>query len=116
MPRQHLQVSACRSRHKHHFIGMSFEHMLYCRQVAPSSHHQQHAIAQLEQKHQRQLADLAQQLASHEEVVKAAEKRAEGSEAAHKKTQVCQPTEHWSVLHACEPLLPCCCVVHYNDW
>ncbi|DBB05091.1 TPA: hypothetical protein ACH3X3_010352 [Trebouxia sp. C0006] len=56
-------------------------------QVAPSSHHQLHAIAQLEQKYQRQLADLAQQLASQEEVVKAAEKHAEGSEAAHEKTK-----------------------------
>jgi hypothetical protein len=43
---------------------------------------QQHANAQLEQKHQRQLADLVQQLA-------AAEKRAKGSEAAHRKTKVC---------------------------
>ena len=56
---------------------------------------QQHAIAQLEQKHQRQLADLIQQLADAEErvkceqeAVKAAQKPAEGSEAAHKKTKV----------------------------
>ncbi|DBB01459.1 TPA: hypothetical protein ACH3X1_000116 [Trebouxia sp. C0004] len=61
-------------------------------QVAPSG--QQHAVAQIEQKHQRQLAALAQQLAdaeervkSQEEAVKAAEKRAEGSEAAHNKTK-----------------------------
>ncbi|DBB01455.1 TPA: hypothetical protein ACH3X1_000112 [Trebouxia sp. C0004] len=36
-------------------------------QVVPSGVHQQHAIAQLEQKHQRPLADLVQQPADAEE-------------------------------------------------
>ncbi len=59
---------------------------------------QQHAIAQLEQKHQRQLADLVQQLAD-------AEKRAEGSEAAHKKTKVCSLQ---SISLSCMRVIICC--------
>ena len=97
---QHVQGSAYGSIHKQQFGRTTCEHRLYWQQVAPSGHHEQHAVAQLEQRHQRQLADLVQQLPSEEEVVKAAEKYAEGSEAAHKKTKVCKPTEHWSVLHA----------------
>ena len=95
---QHMQGSAFLSRHEHQFGGATSEHRLRCQQVAPISHHQQHVI---EQKHQRQLAD--------------SEKRAEGSEAAHEETKVCQPTEHWSVLHACDHLPPCCCVVPYSE-
>ena len=72
---QHMQGSAFWSRPEHQFGGATFEHNLCCRQVAPSSNHQQHAIIQLKQKHQRQLAHLAQQLAD-------SEKRAEGSQAA----------------------------------
>ena len=92
-----MQVSTCRCLHTGPDIRKSFAtstRRSCCQQVAPSSHHQLHAIAQLEQKHQRQLADLVQQLASQEEVVKAAEKHAEGSEAAHEKTKVCEPIEH----------------------
>ena len=59
---------------------------------------QQHAIAQLQQKHQRQLADLVQQLA-------AAEKRAKSSEAAHRKTKVCSLQ---SIGLSCMRVIICC--------
>ncbi|KAL0053604.1 hypothetical protein WJX82_008204 [Trebouxia sp. C0006] len=53
---------------------------LYLKRPQEMLSSQQHAIAQLQQKHQRQLGDLVQQLA-------AAEKRAKSSEAARKKTK-----------------------------
>jgi len=58
--------------------------------VVPGGVHQQQAIAQLEQKHQSQLAALFQQLAdaeeraqSQKEMMKAAENHTESSNAVH---------------------------------
>ncbi len=103
MPSQHLQVSAYRFRRTQQILHENCVADMWRPVVTISC-----MLSLSLSRSTRQLADLAQQLASQEEVVKAAEKRAEDSEAAHKKTKVC---EHWSVLHACDHLPPCCCVV-----
>ena len=99
MPSQHLQVSAYRFRQTQQILHENCVADRW-RPVVTISCMLSLSLSSL--------ADLAQQLAPQEEVVKAAEKRAEDSGAAHKKTKVC---EHWSVLHACDHLPPCCCVV-----